>query len=174
MRRPEQPRERIQLRCDTVDISESLARIEAEHSVSHVLQVACGELVELFDARFASVSRVIGDLLVELSGYRRSGEPHPLELFLVTDYPLTQEVISAGEPRVVRRADPGADAAEAGLLQRLGFDSLLMLPLRSHGQSWGLVEIYGDDHEFANGEIETARAVVERVGGLLAVLERRV
>jgi GAF domain-containing protein len=157
-----------------VDLSESLARIEAEQSVSRVLHVACGELVELVDARFASVSRVIGDLLVELSGFRRSGEPHPLELFLVTDYPLTQEVISAGEPRVVRRADPGADAAEAGLLQRLGFDSLLMLPLRSHGQSWGLVEIYGDDHEFVNGEIETARAVVERVGELLAVLERRV
>jgi GAF domain-containing protein len=157
-----------------VDLSESLARIEAEQSVSRVLHVACGELVELVDARFASVSRVIGDLLVELSGFRRSGEPHPLELFLVTDYPLTQEVISAGEPRVVRRADPGADAAEAGLLQRLGFDSLLMLPLRSHGQSWGLLEIYGDDHEFANGEIETARAVVERVGELLAVLERRV
>jgi GAF domain-containing protein len=157
-----------------VDISESLARIEAEQSVSRVLHVACGELVELVDARFASVSRVIGDLLVELSGFRRSGEPHPLELFLVTDYPLTQEVISVGEPRVVRRADPGADPAEAALLQRLGFDSLLMLPLRSHGQSWGLVEIYGDDHEFANGEIETARAVVERVGELLAVLERRV
>jgi GAF domain-containing protein len=157
-----------------VDISESLARIEAEQSVSSVLHVACGELVELVDARFASVSRVIGDLLVELSGFRRSGEPHPLELFLVTDYPLTQEVISVGEPRVVRRADPGADPAEAALLQRLGFDSLLMLPLRSHGQSWGLVEIYGDDHEFANGEIETARAVVERVGELLAVLERRV
>jgi len=157
-----------------VDISESLARVEAEQSVSRVLHVACGELVELVDARFASVSRVIGDLLVELSGFRRSGEPHPLELFLVTDYPLTQEVISAGEPRVVRRADPRADPAEAALLQRLGFDSLLMLPLRSHGQSWGLVEIFGDDHEFANGEIETARAVVERVGELLAVLERRI
>jgi GAF domain-containing protein len=157
-----------------VDISESLARIEAEQSVSRVLHVACGELVELVDARFASVSRVIGDLLVELSGFRRSGEPHPLELFLVTDYPLTQEVILAGEPRVVRRADPRADPAEAALLERLGFDSLLMLPLRSHGQSWGLVEIYGDDHEFANGQIETARAVVERVGELLAVLERRV
>jgi GAF domain-containing protein len=157
-----------------VDISESLARIEAEQSVSRVLHVACGELVELVDARFASVSRVIGDLLVELSGFRRSGEPHPLELFLVTDYPLTQEVILAGEPRVVRRADPRADPAEAALLERLGFDSLLMLPLRSHGQSWGLVEIYGDDHEFANGQVETARAVVERVGELLAVLERRV
>lgn len=155
------------------DVSASLERIEAEATVSRVLHVACGELVQRFDATFACVSRVIGDLLVELSGYRRSGEPHPLELFLVTDYPLTQEVIERGEPRLVRRADPRADPAEAALLERLGFDSLLMLPLRSHGQSWGLVEIYGDDRDFTDDEIEAANAIVERVGELLAVLEHR-
>ena len=157
-----------------VDIAASLEKIEAEETVSRVLHVACGELVELFDATFASVSRVIGDLLVELSGYRRSGEPHPLELFLVTDYPLTQEVISAGEPRIVRHSDPGADAAEVALLDRLGLDSLLMLPLRSHGQSWGLVEIYGDDRHFQDDEIATARELLDRVGRLVAELEHRV
>lgn len=143
--------------------------------MSRVLHVACGTLVELFDASFASVSRVIGDLLVELSGYRRSGEPHPLELFLVTDYPLTQEVIEGGEPRVVRRADPGADPAEASLLERLGFDSLLMLPLRSHGQSWGLVEVYAaDDRVFGQADVERAQTIVAHVGEVLAVLEHRV
>ena len=157
------------------DVSDSLDRIGAEHSVSRVLHVACGELVELLDATFASVSRVIGDLLVELSGYRRDGGEHPLELFLVTDYPLTQDVIQIGEPRVVRRADPGADPAEAALLARLGFDSLLMLPLRSHGQSWGLVEIYiEDDRTFSADEIGSAQAIIERVGELLAVLEHRI
>ena len=50
-------------------------------------------------------------------------------------------MIQSGEPRVVLGADPVADPAEAALLARLGFDSLLMLPLRSHGQNWGLVEI---------------------------------
>lgn len=143
--------------------------------MSRVLHVACAELVELFDASFASVSRVIGDLLVELSGYRRSGEPHPLELFLVTDYPLTQEVIDGGEPRVVRRADPRADPAEAALLERLGFDSLLMLPLLSHGQSWGLVEIYADeDRQFGQEDVERALKIVDRVGEVVAVLEHRV
>ena len=158
----------------SADVSSSLERIEAEASVSRVLHVACGELVTLFDATFASVSRVIGDLLVELSGYRRSGEVHPLELFLVTDYPLTQEVIEDGQARVVRRADPSADPAEVALLERLGFDSLLMLPLRSHGQSWGLVEIYGGDRLFAEHELESAKAIVDRVGERLAVLEHRI
>lgn len=152
-----------------------MQRIEAETSVSRVLHVACGELVQRFDASFASVSRVIGDLLVELSGYRRSGDAHPLELYLVTDYPLTQEVIDGGEPRIVRRADPGADPAEAALLERLGFDSLLMLPLRSHGQSWGLVEIYVDeDRVFEPEDVERAAQIVTRVGEVVAVLERRV
>jgi GAF domain-containing protein len=157
------------------DVSPSLEKIGSEHSVSRVLHVACGELVELLDATFASVSRVIGDLLVELAGYRRDGGEHPLELFLVTDYPLTREVISAGEPRVVRRADPGADPAEASLLARLGFDALLMLPLRSRGQSWGIVEIYHrHDRVFDPEEIETAAAIVDRVGDVLAVVEQRI
>ena len=156
-------------------MSAALERIEAETSVSRALHVACGELVELFGATFASVSRVIGDLLVELSGYSRSGEPHPLELFLVTDYPLTEEVIRRGEPRVVRRADPGADPAEAALLEKLGFDSLLMLPLRSHGQSWGLVEIYGEgDLTFDEEDVALAQVLVDQVGERVAVLEQRI
>jgi GAF domain-containing protein len=159
----------------TVDPGAALQRIEAETSVSRVLHVACGELVELCDASFASVSRVIGDLLVELSGYRRTGEDHPLELFLVTDFPLTQEVIDGGEPRIVRRSDPGADPAEAALLGRLGFDALLMLPLRSHGQSWGLVEVYAaEDRSFPPEQVEAAEVIVQRVGDVLAVLERRI
>lgn len=159
----------------TADVSDSLEKIGAERSVSRVLHVACGELVELLDATFASVSRVIGDLLVELSGYRRDGRDHPLELFLVTDYPLTQEVIEIGEARVVRRADPGADPAEAALLERLGFDSLLMLPLRSHGQSWGLVEIYGEgDLTFDEEDVALAQGLVDQVGERVAVLEQRI
>ena len=42
------------------------------------------------------------------------------------------------------------------------------------GQSWGLVEIYGGDRVFAEHELESATAIVDRVGELLAVLERRV
>jgi GAF domain-containing protein len=129
--------------------------------------------VELLDAARCSMSRIIGDLLVELSDHLRSGESRPLELFLVSDYPLTQEVIEAGEPRVVVRSDPNADPAEAELLGRLGFDSLLMLPLRSRGQSWGLIEVYANDRRFADEEIQVAITLADRVGILLAELESR-
>lgn len=155
----------------TVEVELSLERIAAETSVSRLLHATCVELVELLDASRCSVSRIIGDLLVELSDHLRSGEHRPLELFLVSDYPLTQEVIEAGEPRVVVRSDPNADPAEAVLLERLGFNSLLMLPLRSRGQNWGLIEVYADDRPFAQGEVELAITVADRVGALLAELE---
>lgn len=157
----------------TVEVELSLERIAAETSVSRLLHATCVEFVELLDASRCSVSRIIGDLLVELSDHLRSGEHRPLELFLVSDYPLTQEVIEAGEPRVVVRSDPNADPAEAVLLERLGFNSLLMLPLRSRGQNWGLIEVYADDRPFAQREVELAITVADRVGALLAELESR-
>jgi GAF domain-containing protein len=50
-----------------------------------------------------------------------------------------------------------------------------MLPLRSQGQSWGLVEVYAaDDRVFGEDEIEQAQQIVQRVGEVIAVLERRV
>jgi GAF domain-containing protein len=155
----------------TRDVELSLERIAAETSISRLLHATCVEFVELLDASSCMVSRIIGDLLVELSDYVRSGEPSPLELFLVSDYPLTQEVIERGEPRVVLRSDPNADAAEVALLKRMGFNSLLMLPLRSRGQNWGLIEVYAEDRPFAQGEIDLAITVAERVGTLLADLE---
>ena len=155
----------------TRDVELSLERIAAETSISRLLHATCVEFVELFDASRCMVSRTIGDLLVELSDCVRSGEPPPLELFLVSDYPLTQEVIERGEPRVVQRSDPNADAAEVALLERMGFNSLLMLPLRSRGANWGLIEVYADERPFAQSEIDLAITVAERVGTLLADLE---
>jgi GAF domain-containing protein len=155
----------------TADVELSLERIAAETTVSRLLNATCVELVVLLDASRCSVSRIIGDLLVELSDHLRSGEQPNLELFLVSDYPLTQEVIEAGEPRVVTRSDPDADPAEAELLRRLGFDSLLMLPLRARKQNWGLIEVYADDRPFAQKEVELAITIADRVGSLLAELE---
>lgn len=154
------------------DIQGSLERIDAETTVSRLLQVATAELTQLLDASRVSVSRTIGDLLVELTHHAADGSVPPLELFLVTDYPLTQEVIEQREPRTVVLGDPDADPAEAALLERFGFGSLLMLPLRSRSQNWGLVEIWAD-RRFSEDEIAHATTLVERVGDALAVLEQR-
>jgi hypothetical protein len=153
------------------DVGIALARLSEEKTVSDLLNAACEDLTVRLDATGCSVSRTIGDLLVELGQFMRLREPMPLALYLVSDYPLTREVLEAGEPRVVSRDDPDADPAEAELLQRLGFQSLLMLPLRARRDTWGLVEVYRDRAGFVPNEIETASALVEGVGELLADLE---
>lgn len=155
----------------TAAIERSLERLSAETKVSGLLNVACEELTTMLEAGGCSVSRTIGDLLVELGTFMRVAEPLPLALYLVSDYPLTQDVLERGEPRVVSRTDPDADPAETELLERLGFDSLLMLPLRSRGVTWGLVEIYGEGREFGAAEIELATALVAGIEELLARLE---
>ncbi len=154
------------------DIQASIERIDAETTVSRLLQVATAELARLLGASRVSVSRTIGDLLVELTHHAADGSAPPLELFLVTDYPLTQEVIERQEPRTVVAGDPDADPAETALLERFGFGSLLMLPLRSRGQNWGLVEVWAN-RRFSPEEIAPATTLVERVGDSLAALEQR-
>lgn len=151
----------------TVEVQESIARIGAETSVSQLLGVACRELAAQTDAERVSISRAIGDLLVELAHHARTGRELPLELFLVSDYPLTRDVLESGEPRSAARADPDADAAETALLERLGYDALLMLPLRSAGRSWGLVELY------AGGGTGFHEDAQPRAAALVAALERR-
>jgi GAF domain-containing protein len=158
----------------TTDIGRSLEKLSSETTVSGLLNAACQDLATTLDAKGCSVSRTIGDLLVELGQFVRLGDPLPLALYLVSDYPLTREVLEQGEPRVVSRADPEADPAEAELLERLGFESLLMLPLRARQDTWGLVEVYRDGREFGSTEIQTAAALVDGVGELLAELENGV
>ena len=153
-------------------IDQAIERIGAETAVSQLLGVACRELAAQTDAERVSVSRVIGDLLVELAHHERAGRQLPLELYLVSDYPLTREVLERGEPRSAALSDPDADAAETALLERLGYEALLMLPLRAAGRSWGLVELYaGSGVEFSEDSRERSAAIVSALEQRLEVVE---
>ena len=113
---------------------QAAAKLGAETTVRGLLATTCEELVAVLDATACAVSRVVGDLLVGLDEHTLSGRP--LEYgheYLIPDYPLTKEVIESGQPRQVSRLDPDADPTEAELLERLGFESLLMVCLPSGG-----------------------------------------
>ena len=112
--------------------------MEAETTIRALLGTACREAVELFDATACAISRVVGDLLVGLDEHTTSGRPlaHGHE-YLISDFPLTREVVDGGVPRWVSRLDPRADEHEATLLSKLGFESLLMVCLPSSGSCWG-------------------------------------
>jgi hypothetical protein len=107
--------------------------------VQGLLHTTCRELVELLDGTACAISRVVGDLLVGLEEFTRTRRPleHGHE-FLISDFPLTQEVVERGEPRSLSRRDPAAEAKEAELLEQLGFESLLMVCLPA-GASAGVL-----------------------------------
>ena len=91
--------------------------------------------------------------------------------YLLSDYPLTDEVVREREPRTVSLLDPSPDPQEAKLLRELGFDSLLMLPLACGKDVWGLVEIYRSGTSFDEEAVEAASAVVARLSELLETAE---
>ena len=156
----------------TDSFERSAAALETETTIRGLLGTACREGVELLDATACAISRVIGDLLVGLDEHTTSGRPlaHGHE-YLISDFPLTREVVMGGQARWVSRLDPDADEQETSLLTKLGFESLLMVCLPSGGSCWGLVELYLEHGHFDAERAELATRFADRVGALLERLE---
>lgn len=150
----------------------SRAALEAETTIRGLLGATCREAVVLLDATACAVSRVIGDLLVGLDEHSTSARPlangHE---YLISDFPLTREVVDSGEARWVSRLESAADEDEAALLAQLGFESLLMVCLPSSGACWGLVEVYNEQGSFDEQRAELATRLAVETGSLLERLE---
>jgi GAF domain-containing protein len=149
-------------------------RLRAEKSVPGLLGATARAYVELLDAPACTISRVIGDLLVDLMQHQKSGIPDRLgHGYLVSDYPLTRAVIEERQPRTVSQNDPEPDANELRLLRELGYDALLMVAIESGEEAWGLVEVYGEKgRHFKDEEVELAQSLASEVGKFLEQLER--
>jgi hypothetical protein len=155
-------------------VAAAAERLRAASSVPALLALSARSFVDVLDAQACTISRIIGDLLVDLIQHDRSEQPNQLgHGYLISDYPLTRAVIEEGEPRTVFRADPGADPSEAALLGELGFDSLLMLPIGMPSGPWALVEVYGvDGQRFSGEEVAAAQNLAAVVGETLWELGR--
>jgi GAF domain-containing protein len=141
--------------------------------VAELLSRTAASFARVLDAPACTISRVIGDLLVDLVQHRREGRTDRLgHGYLISDYPLTRAVIEDLQPKTVYTGDPNADAAETSLLGELGFDSLLMLPIEAQDAAWGLVEVYGNDRRFEPEDVDVARALAAEVGDVLERLSR--
>jgi GAF domain-containing protein len=149
-------------------------RLRAEKSVASLLGASARSFAELLGAPGCTISRVIGDLLVDLIQHRETEGLNRLgHGYLISDYPLTRQVIEGREPRTVFIDDPDVDPAEARLLRELGFDSLLMVALEENDAAWGLVEVYGQKgRRFKDDEIDLARELAAEASEALANLNR--
>ena len=160
----------------TEPLAAATEKLRGETTVPGLIGATARSFVELLDAPACTISRVIGDLLVDLVQHRQSGPPDRLgHGYLISDYPLTRTVIEENEPRTVFLADPDADPAEAKLLRELGFDALVMVSIKGEAGAWGLVEVYGEQRRrFSDEEVELVRDLASEVSEILARLERPV
>jgi EAL domain-containing protein (putative c-di-GMP-specific phosphodiesterase class I) len=76
------------------------------------------------------------------------------------DYPLTRRVLESRVSVQVLAGDPAGDAAEVALLERLGYRSVLMVPVVNRGTTVGLLEAYSsDDRPWSRTDVNRARIV---------------
>jgi GAF domain-containing protein len=128
------------------------------------------ELVDRLTADATAVSRMIGDVLILVAECTPDGRTLQMgQGFLVPDYPATHAVLATGTPHALTSADADADEHEVGVLDELGFASLLMLRLELHGATWGLVEVYRvEPRAFDADEVRLATEILaqasERAG----------
>jgi GAF domain-containing protein len=155
-------------------VAAATERLRAEKTVAGLLGASARSFAELLGAPACTISRVIGDLLVDLIQHKEAGKPDRLgHGYLISDYPLTRTVVEGREPRTVFVGDPAADPSETQLLRELGFDSLLMIAIESGDVAWGLVEVYGEKgRQFSDDELALARELAAEVSDLLGRLER--
>jgi GAF domain-containing protein len=149
-------------------------RLRTETTVPGLLGATARAYVEVLDAPACTISRVIGDLLVDLMQHQKSGKPDRLgHGYLISDYPVTRAVIEERRPQTVSQNDPDPDPNEVKLLQELGYDALLMVAIEAGDGAWGLVEVYGEEgRRFNDAEVELAQDLAGEVGEILRQLER--
>jgi GAF domain-containing protein len=142
-----------------------------EHSrvVRGLLQDLCRDLCSKLDASGCVISRVVGDLLVDLVEFTPDGRRLQLgHGYLISDYPLTREVLELREARAVSLHDDDPEPNEARLLDELGFESLLMLPLVVGDELWALVEVYrSGETSFSEEDVAAAEPVLAAAGSAL-------
>jgi GAF domain-containing protein len=142
-----------------------IAALDREQTVRGLLETACRELVDNLNATACAISRVVGDLLVALAEFSHGKEP--LELgheYLISDYPLTLDVVQSGEARAVSLLEDSPEPTEAALLEKLGFESLLMVCLPAAGDCWGLIEVYADGTPFDERHAALAGQIAAATG----------
>jgi GAF domain-containing protein len=149
-----------------------LEAVDAATTIPGILNAACRLLVDRLDAQACALSRLLGDVLVQIEEVVQPGRSLIIgQGYVVSDYPLTREVLEQQVVRTVSAHDGDADPSEVRLLRELGYDALVMLPLVVGGEPWALVEVYDEgERRFSEDDLALAARIVGRVGERLTEL----
>jgi GAF domain-containing protein len=153
--------------------SQALAALRRDSTLPDLLRTASVEFVEVVDATACAISRVVGEILIELVEHARDERKLMLgHGYLIPDFPLTQEVLEQGKTATCSLLEDDCEPSEAAVLRELELDSLLMLPLRSPNGPWGLAEIYVNGRAFGREDAALAEPLADAFGERLVHLPR--
>jgi hypothetical protein len=149
----------------------AVAALQSELTLPGLLHAATREFVEVVDGLACAISRVVGDVLIQVAEQARDGRTLVLgHGYLISDFPLTESALRQGQPKLVSLLDPDPDPRESALLGELELDSLLMIPLPGPTGPWGLAEIYVNGRRFDDDDVARAGSVAAAFGERLADL----
>ena len=145
--------------------------LQNENTLPGLLHTTTRQLVEVVDGLACAISRVVGDVLIQVAEYAVDGRTLVLgHGYLISDFPLTDEALRQGQPHCVSLLDSDPDPREATLLSELELDSLLMIPLPAPAGPWGLAEIYVNGRPFGADDVVRVEPVAAAFGERLAAL----
>jgi diguanylate cyclase (GGDEF)-like protein len=120
----------------------------------------------------AAVSRVVpgADCVEDIS---RHGWSRPGARYYLRDFPATEYVLRTRTAGQVVVGDPASDPAELAVLEKAGYQALLMVPLVFGGRDVGLLELYRRHAlPWNSGEIESAQLLAHQLGAVIDLLAR--
>jgi diguanylate cyclase (GGDEF)-like protein len=127
-----------------IDVASAAARA---HALEDVLELAAERALAALGGASLSISRWYMDegfvrTLVNVGDLAPHEERFPEnETYSVEDYSSVYTVMGEGRPYLATVDDPGSDLAMRELLQRLGKESSLAVPLILDGKPWGELEV---------------------------------
>jgi putative nucleotidyltransferase with HDIG domain len=147
--------------------------IAAEQVSQRMLRVASRELTLLLDAEACLVSQLEQGLLREIADYARTQRQVARGLsYYLADYPATAAVLESRMPSAISTADAGADPAEVFVLREMDMQAVLLIPLVSDNEPWGLIEVYDSRaRSFSAAERYLAELAATQIGALLTAFE---
>ncbi len=125
------------------DAVESVAAIWAEESLDDVLARLSKAVTFVAGATGALVSRIEGPQLLDAVRHAmRDVDLGEDTAYLISDFPVTKEILDTQTIKSISFLDDDLDRAEAFVLRELRMNCAMLVPLVVRGRSWGLVEIY--------------------------------
>jgi len=148
---------------------ETSAAISSSLELDEVLPTVARKIAAALDVTSCSISdwdpdRNLVQTLIDESVEFDDSPDDIGQIYLLEDYPTTAEVLSTRQPRVIQATDQEADLSERALLEQLGYQSLLLVPMVARDQVMGLLELFEGRQvrDFSEDDVRLAQTLANQ------------